>query len=166
MQSFNILARASPQPRLARPEEDQLARESDVTVSSTNATLYAEYRGFFIYILAWVALSVFVVWAFVPNSFLEKIGIYYYPSKYWAQAIPAYFLMFFLYAYIFVALFNTEVKTPPLDDVRAFTDEHAVFPAEPEQYIWKAPSGVWDLPIGLVNDVLYGEQDAEVTKRI
>lgn len=158
MQSFNLLSRSSTPVRVMQTEEDKLARESDVTVSSTN-TLYLEYRGFFIYVLAWASLIIFLVWAFVPNATLEYWGIYYYPSKYWAQAIPAYFLMLFLYAYIFVALFNTEVKTLPLEDLRVITDEHSVFPEFPEDYIWKAPSGVWDLPIGLVNEVLYDDDN-------
>lgn len=153
MQSFNFLSRASTP--LRRLQEDKLARESDVTVSSTNATPYAEYRGFFTYILSWLVLTVFMIWALVPNSALEYCGVYYYPSKYWAQAVPAYLLLLMLYVYVFIACWNTEVKTLALDDLRVITDEHAMIPDFPEDYLWKGPSGVWDLPIGLVNEVLY-----------
>lgn len=149
-----LLSRAStpvPKPKVL---EDQLARESDVTVS-TNVTLYAEYKGFFIYVLSTAALSVYIAWTLLPESILIAAGITYYPDKYWAKAIPTYLLMLMLYCYVFFALYNTEVKTPKLDDLRLFTDEHAVYPECPQDYIWKAPSGVWDLPIGLVNEVLY-----------
>lgn len=139
------------------PQEDKLARESDVTVSSANATPYAEYRGFFWYVISWLVLLSFLIWAFVPNDTLRKWGIHYYPSKYWAQALPAYSLLLHLFLYILIALIETELMTFPINDMRLFTDEHAVFPETPEEYVWKAPSGVWDLPIGLVNEVLYGE---------
>lgn len=159
MQQLHILSRSSTPLLLRDNTEDQLARESDVT-ASTNVTLNAEYRGFFIYVLSSVFLVVFFAWALVPESVLKSCGIYYYPDKYWAQAIPAYLLMGLLFMYIFLALYNTEILTNPLDDVRLFTDEHAVYPEVPEDWIFKAPSGVWDMPIGLVNEVLYETDDS------
>lgn len=140
--------------RVSRTAEDQLARESDVTVS-TYSTPHAEYRGFFIYVLASVLLFVVVVWMTVPDAWLRQIGISYYPDKYWTHAIPSFLIIVMIYMYVFVILVNNEVKTLKLDDMRTLTDEHAVYPEKPEEYIWKAPSGVWDLPIGLVNEVLY-----------
>lgn len=137
-----------------RNPEDSLARESDVTVS-TNVTSYAEYKGFFIYVLSMVALLVYMGWLLLPEEALNYLGVYYYPDKYWAQAVPAYLLMLMLYVYIYLALYNTEVKTLPLDDPRLFTDENAVFPEDPLDYIHKAPSGVRDLPAPLVSEILY-----------
>lgn len=142
-------------------EEDKLARESDVTVS-TNTTLYAEYKGFFIYVSSAAALLFFIGWTLLPDTALLAMGISYYPNKYWSQAIPVYFLMLMLFAYVFVALYNTEVKTLKLNSLNNFLDCHTVYPEAPEAYIWRAPSGVWDLPVGLVNDVLY---DKEYVKR-
>lgn len=69
--------------------------------------------------------------------------------------------MLMLFTYLFVALYNTEYKTQRLDSLNNFIDCHAVYPENPVEYIWKAPSGVWDLPIGLVNDVLYDEEFVE-----
>lgn len=142
-------------PKAQKIEEDTLARQSDVTVA-TNATPHAEYKGFFVYVLASVIFFAYIGWTVVPEPWLQKIGVSYYPDKYWAHAVPAYLLIAMVYSYVFVALVNFEVKTLKLDDLRNFTDEHAVYPKNPEEYVWKAPSGVWDLPIGLVNDVLYG----------
>ncbi|KSA00934.1 uncharacterized protein AC631_03304 [Debaryomyces fabryi] len=98
------------------------------------------------------------------------MSIYYYPDKYWALAIPAYTLMLMVYVYVALALYNTEVLTLPLDDVRNFVDEHSVLVGSSEadeiakankaiEYLWKSPSGVWDLPVTLVNEVLYGEEE-------
>lgn len=150
-----LLSRAStPTPKPKTPQEDKLARDSDVTVS-TNVTLYAEYKGFFIYVLAAALLTVYIAWVLIPDRYLVAIGITYYPDKYWARAMPMYLLMAMLYTYVFTALYNTEILTFRLDDIRLFTDEHAVYPENPQDYIFQAPSGVWDLPVGLVNEVLY-----------
>lgn len=47
--------------------------------------------------VAWIAsmvvFIVFLLWAFSPRSFLHAIGITYYPSRYYAIALPAYMIM-------------------------------------------------------------------------
>ena len=40
--------------------------------------------------LAVCVAVLFLLWAFVPASILERIGITYYPSKYWATALPVW----------------------------------------------------------------------------
>lgn len=151
-----------------QPSEDKLARESDVTVS-TNVTLYAEYKGFFTHIISGITITFWIGWAILPETFLNKyLSIYYFPDRYWSLAIPMYFLVVMLSMYTFISIYNTEVLTLPLDDIRNFVDEHAVFVstavgAETHdevmdcsiEYIHKAPSGVWDLPVTLANEVLY-----------
>lgn len=139
--------------------EDALARELDVTVAST--LLLAEYKGFFMYVLSTAAMAGYVVWALTPQPVLSALGITYYPDRYWARAVPAYLLMLMLYVYVYVAMYNTEVKTPPLGDERFFSDSHAVYPEHPEAYVHSAPSAVWDLPVILVNDVLYGDDSRD-----
>ena len=32
----------------------------------------------------------YMLWAYIPNSVLESYGIHYYPSKYWAVALPTW----------------------------------------------------------------------------
>lgn len=146
--------------------EDTLARESDVIVS-TNITLYAEYKGFFVYVLSALTLTCWIGWTVIPDRILhDYLSIHYYPDKYWSHAIPAYFLMTMLYIYIALALYNTEVKTLKLDDIRNFVDDYSTLPGSSDineddriekniEYLSKAPSGVWDLPVNLVNEVLY-----------
>lgn len=148
--------------------EDKLARESDVTVS-TNVTLHAEYKGFIVYVLSTFILVSWIGWALLPERVLNNyFSIYYYPDKYWLMAIPSYFLLGMLFYYISLAMYNTEVLTLPLNDIRTIVDEHSVFPgsggtseeqiAASIDYLHKAPSGVWDLPITLVNEVLYANE--------
>lgn len=152
-------------------QEDTLARESDVIVSAINISKYVEYKGFFIYVISALVLGAWTTWMFIPDNILrDYLGIDYYPDKYWSHAIPAYSLILMLYVYIALALYNTEVRTLALDDIRNFVDDHSLLPGSLEedlltaaqknlQYIHRAPSGVWDLPISLVNEVLYGDED-------
>jgi len=167
--NLSIFPSLSPTKTTNNNLEDTLARHSDVIVS-TNITLYAEYKGFFIYVISATFLTIWVCWTLIPDLVLRSMSIYYYPDKYWALAIPSYTLMLMVYVYVALALYNTEVLTLPLDDVRNFVDEYSVLAGSSEtdevakankaiEYLWKAPSGVWDLPVTLVNEVLYGEDE-------
>ncbi|KAG7665947.1 GPI19 [[Candida] subhashii] len=171
--SLSILSRSSsPRPN---PQEDSLARESDVTVS--NITPSKEYQGFAIWVISSICLGCWICWTTLPESILHhQLSIYYYPDRYWAVAIPSYSLMLMVFIYYFLALYNTEVLTLKLDDVCCIVDEHSHFPGDVDnakgidvsrqelidsavEYIHNAPSGVWDLPITLVNEVLYNDDD-------
>lgn len=145
------------------PPEDTLARQSDVTASQATSS-HAEYNGFFIYVISCVALSAWIAWALLPDHFLRQLSINYFPDQYWALAIPAYLLMAMLYAYIAIFLYATETLSPPIDDVRCFFDAHSVFPPSSSladldvDYVHCATAGVMDLPLPLVNEVLYSEE--------
>ena len=181
LQQQLLLSSSHPDPA---PEDDKLARESDVTVSNITLLLEAEYRGFSIHIISTIGLIIWIIWTLLPDSLLHKLSTDYYPNKYWSIAIPSYSLMLMLFAYWVFALYNTEVLTLPLNDIHCIIDENSVFPGEKKvsqvekqeeeegeeedigggddsimensiEFIHKAPSGVWDLPITLVNDVLY-----------
>ena len=47
--------------------------------------------------VAWIAsmvvFVVFLLWAFSPRYILHQIGITYYPSRYYAIALPAYIII-------------------------------------------------------------------------
>ncbi|RCK55435.1 Meiotically up-regulated gene 84 protein [Candida viswanathii] len=171
----------SPHPHPHSPDDDQdkLARQSDVTVSNITAASHTTPRGFTTFILATLALATYVLWTLLPDAVLtRKLLVDYYPDKQWGVACPAWSLMLMVFAYCALALYNLEVLTLGLGDVRCVVDEASVFPdevfGEPEgeptvlnqanregcgmrsvEYVHAAPSGVWDLPIGLVNEVLY-----------
>lgn len=146
--------------------EDLLARQSDVTVSS-NVTLYSEYRGFFVYVLSTITFITWACWSFIPESVLsDSFGITYLPDRYWSVTIPTYILVLMLYLYIALALYNTE-KTVKLDDAKNFVDEYSVLAGSSRSsdivdasgYVFESTSGVQDLPLPLVNEVLYGSYD-------
>ena len=40
---------------------------------------------------------VYLLWAFVPDSVSQSLGIFYYPDKYWALAVPVWLFTLGLY---------------------------------------------------------------------
>lgn len=165
---------SAPPPKLSKSpnSEDLIARQSDVTLSNKDSA-YAEYNGFFISVLSTSILGCFILWSLLPTYVFEDYFHFdYLPDKYWTVAIPAYSLMLMLYIYIALGAYNTEVKSLKLDDIRNFIDEFSVTPGtekatvfeshqEMAKYIHRSPSGVCDLPITLVNEVLYGDDDEQ-----
>ncbi len=52
----------------------------------------------------------FIAWAFLPENILHSLGITYYPSRYYAVALPAYMIVLYLLtglAYIGLNMMNT-----------------------------------------------------------
>ena len=141
---------------------DELARESDVTVS-TNVTPQAEYKGFASYVISCIFLFTWICWSFMPDRVLNKMGVYYYPSRWWALAIPSYVIVLMMYMYVGIACYDVEYLTLPLDDNRNVVDDSGIVVTQLEnfrakdidKYAYSGTSGVWDLPISTVNQILY-----------
>ena len=141
---------------------DELARESDVTVS-TNVTPQAEYKGFASYVISCIFLFTWICWSFMPDRVLNKMGVYYYPSRWWALAIPSYVIALMMYMYVGISCYDVEYLTLPLDDNRNVVDDSGIVvtqlknfrPKDIEKYAYSGTSGVWDLPISTVNHILY-----------
>lgn len=100
-----------------------------------------EYQGFTLYVGATVVLAVYAAWAFMPASWLHAACIDYYPSRWWAVAIPAFVLMLTLYIYVALASYNTEVLT---------------FKADAPQTLCDNDTLVHDVSLVSVNRELYG----------
>ncbi|AOA62455.1 GPI-GlcNAc transferase subunit [Komagataella phaffii CBS 7435] len=140
---------------------DSLARESDVILSKYSIP-HLEYKGFSLYVISGLLLGVWTIWCFVPDSILNSMGIYYYPRKWWSVAIPSFLLMLMCYMYVALLFYNIEIKTVPLNNVLTIVDENSVLAndepnsdTELENLCFKSTSGIWDLPISTINDVLY-----------
>ena len=70
--------------------------------------------GFVSWMTATVVLIIYLLWAYLPDETLKDLGISYFPSKYWALALPTYLLLsvwvgLFAYSAFFFYL------APPLD---------------------------------------------------
>lgn len=75
--------------------------------------MYLGFKFFFI---------LYLVWAYVPHSWFEAIGITYLPKRYWALAIPV-FLLSVLTVFAFVIYPSLGLcMTPNWDDLRTIQD--------------------------------------------
>ncbi|KAL1582645.1 hypothetical protein WHR41_08779 [Cladosporium halotolerans] len=84
-----------------------------------------EYYGFTLYLVSSLVFVVYLLWSFLPSPFLHSLGIYYYPNRWWALAIPAWTVMFVVYIYVALASYNTGYLTIPMGSVECFVDEAA-----------------------------------------
>lgn len=140
-------------------EGDELARQSDATVGGAAVPPETEYFGFALYVGSSFIALVYLLWAYLPASWLKSLDISFFPSRWWALAIPAYTVMLLIYIYVALALYNTEVLTVPPTSLTTITDVQAKVPNAEDayKYLWQGTDGVWDLPLGLVCEVLYSE---------
>jgi len=102
-----------------------------------------EYQGFALYVSATILLLAYLAWAWLPAETLRSLQITYFPSRWWAVAVPAFFLMTWLYAFIAVPSYNTEKLT---------------FPPNAPQTVGDRDTKVQDIPLVEVNKALYGRE--------
>ncbi|KAJ6487744.1 PIG-P-domain-containing protein [Mycena sanguinolenta] len=120
-----------------------------------------EFYGF----VAWTSTSflyfVYLLWALLPDEYIEWLGIKWYPSREWAILFPAWSIVAVLLAY-FVYFALALYGTPAFSDISAIIDSRAHLPPvnrERNPYFQYANPDVvpdlYDIPIGLVNRVCY-----------
>lgn len=78
--------------------------------------------GFVMYLGFKLFFILYVIWAYVPHSWFEAIGITYLPNRHWALSIPVFLLTvltifaFFIYPSLGLCM------TPNWDDLRTIED--------------------------------------------
>ncbi|XP_034942422.1 phosphatidylinositol N-acetylglucosaminyltransferase subunit P [Chelonus insularis] len=112
--------------------------------------------GYALYIGSNMLFLLYIIWAFVPEEFLsEKLGLSYWPLKYWAVAIPIWVLTgIAVFAFIIYPATNM-LLTPDIDDMRTIKDQYSL------SKIDRVPGGippVSDIPITDVCRKLYTKQ--------
>jgi phosphatidylinositol N-acetylglucosaminyltransferase subunit P len=149
-----------------------------------------EYYGFVLYLFSSLTFLIYLLWAYLPSPFLHALGIFYYPNRWWALAIPAFLVMLVVYVYVALACYNTEYLTLPLGSLETVVDEAAkvacvdsrgrlrmtkgredvggakVSESRALEIEWRAvwnkgTDGVMDVPLAGVNEVLYGYGDVD-----
>lgn len=80
--------------------------------------------GFVLYLASFIGLGLYIVWAYVPDTWLSAIGLTYWPQKYWAVALPVYLCVVILLFYL-MYLGLILINTPPLTSVSILTDRYA-----------------------------------------
>ncbi|KAK4752339.1 hypothetical protein SAY87_021137 [Trapa incisa] len=101
---------------------DSSDRASGFGVSGEHGPKTSEVYGFVGSITTIAATVLFLAWAYVPESWLHHIGIFYYPSRYWALAIPVYVMVTILLALGFYIGLNF-LSTPPPTSLNTLFDE-------------------------------------------
>ncbi|CAA0821018.1 Phosphatidylinositol N-acetylglucosaminyltransferase- GPI19/PIG-P subunit [Striga hermonthica] len=126
-------------------------------VSGEHGPKPSEVYGFVGSITTVVSTVVFLVWAYVPGIWLHSVGIYYYPSRYWALAVPCYVMVTIVLAIVFYIGLNF-MATPPSTSLNVMFDE---FSREP---VSETPSGddderpiepISDIGINQINDLMF-----------
>ncbi|KAJ1733352.1 hypothetical protein LPJ61_001601 [Coemansia biformis] len=119
-----------------------------------------EYYGFVVYLVSLATFAVYLLWAYLPDQALEAAGITYYPDRYWAVALPAWWLV----TVAFICLFNVAMNmysTPLLSSMDNITDPFSNLHcgvADADAFCYEEVGGippVGDIPISLVNRCLY-----------
>jgi len=67
----------------------------------------------------------YILWAYVPAPVLHSMGIWYYPDRWWALAIPCWLIALIIYIYVALASWNTEYLTLRMGRVECLVDECA-----------------------------------------
>lgn len=93
-------------------QDSESIRSSPFRASEVHGPKPSEVYGFVGSISTVVATVIFLIWAYVPDKFLESIGIHYYPSRYWVLAMPTYLMVTLVLGLAFYIGLNF-ISTPP-----------------------------------------------------
>ncbi|EQC34734.1 hypothetical protein SDRG_07548 [Saprolegnia diclina VS20] len=115
-----------------------------------------EIYGFAGWIASIVVFACYLLWAYLPDSVLNQYGISYYPSRYWAVALPAMLCMsIFMVLVIYVAI--NLLSTAPLDSYNTIRDKYTVTMADEDIQAQRSVNtpAFTDIPLTSINRVLF-----------
>lgn len=122
-------------------------------MSSPSPTPVRAIYGFVLYLAAYIAFVVYVIWAYLPDTWLEAIGLSYFPQKYWALAVPCYLCVLWVLAFP-AWLGYIHLCTPALDSTDLIVDDYSPTLSKKE-LAEEYSQQLADIPISEVNRQLY-----------
>ena len=159
-------------PDASEDEATGIAHEATWARAAPKVPTY-EYYGFVLYLFSSFAFLIYLLWAYLPSPFLHALGIYYYPNRWWALAVPAFIVAALCYTYVALASYNSEVLTESMASLETVVDGAGKIAAvgtegygrrnkKGERVPWREVWGlgtdaVMDIPLGGICEVLYGD---------
>ncbi|KAK3143352.1 hypothetical protein QOZ80_4AG0299300 [Eleusine coracana subsp. coracana] len=120
----------------------------------------SEVYGFVGSITTVIAIAVYLAWAYTPEPWLHSLGITYYPSKYWALAVPSFVIVAVALSMAIYMGFNF-LATPPPTSFNTIFDENSrervmFSPAVNEEERPIEP--ISDMRIDQINNLMFGDR--------
>uniref|UniRef100_A0A1X7TUK6 PIG-P domain-containing protein n=1 Tax=Amphimedon queenslandica TaxID=400682 RepID=A0A1X7TUK6_AMPQE len=76
--------------------------------------------GFVFYLVTLALFGIYLLWAILPDEWLQYIGLSYLPQKYWAIVVPLYIGVSSILLLLLYVCYSMWL-TPPFDDLQTIT---------------------------------------------
>ncbi|QRV76403.1 phosphatidylinositol N-acetylglucosaminyltransferase subunit P [Ceratobasidium sp. AG-Ba] len=127
-----------------------------------------EFYGFVAWLATAILWFIYLLWALLPDKAIRAVGITWYPSREWALLIPSYAVFLALLTY-FTYFALAIYATPSYSELKTLTDRHShprvdMFQtglSTTSHFAEEPVPQAHDLPIGFVNQVLYGKRSRQ-----
>ncbi|KIL65987.1 hypothetical protein M378DRAFT_49014, partial [Amanita muscaria Koide BX008] len=124
-----------------------------------------EFHGFVAWTSTALLFVLYLLWALLPDDYIVWLGIRWYPNREWAILFPAWTVTLVLFTYFAYSMLAV-ARTPSFSDMCSIRDRHSKFQqsnlslSRHDPFIAAtkpdAPPETYDMPIGMINRILYG----------